>query len=99
MPKGLASGMPISGVISRLDLMKKWIPGSHGGTYGGNAVAAAAGVATIRAIKEDKMIENAVERGAQLKAGLGQLQEKYPQIAEVRGLGSDGRNRIPGCQR
>ncbi len=85
--KGLASGMPISGVVSRLDLMKKWIPGSHGGTYGGNAVAAAAGVATIRAIKEEKMIENAVARGSQLKAGLGHLQEKYPQIAEVRGLG------------
>jgi 4-aminobutyrate aminotransferase len=85
--KGLASGMPISGVISRLDLMKKWIPGSHGGTYGGNAVAAAAGVATIQAIKEDKMIENAVERGLQLMTGLGHLQEKYPQVAEVRGLG------------
>jgi 4-aminobutyrate aminotransferase len=85
--KGLASGMPISGVVSRLDLMKKWIPGSHGGTYGGNAVAAAAGVATIQAIKEDRMIENAVTRGSQLIAGLGHLQEKYPQIAEVRGLG------------
>jgi 4-aminobutyrate aminotransferase len=85
--KGLASGMPISGVISRLDLMKKWIPGSHGGTYGGNAVASAAGVATIQAIKEDKMIENAIERGLQLMTGLGHLQEKYPQVAEVRGLG------------
>ncbi len=85
--KGLASGMPISGVVSHLDLMKKWIPGSHGGTYGGNAVAAAAGVATIRAIKEDNMIANAVERGAQLKAGLGQLREKYPQIVDIRGLG------------
>lgn len=85
--KGLASGMPISGVVSRMDLMKKWIPGSHGGTYGGNAVAAAAGVATIRAIKEDGMIENAVARGSQLLAGLGHLQEKYPGIAEVRGLG------------
>jgi 4-aminobutyrate aminotransferase len=85
--KGLASGMPISGVISRMDLMKKWTPGSHGGTYGGNAVSAAAGVATIQAIKEDKMIENAVERGMQLMAGLGHLQEKHPQIAEVRGLG------------
>jgi 4-aminobutyrate aminotransferase len=85
--KGLASGMPISGVVSRMDLMKKWIPGSHGGTYGGNAVAAAAGVATIRAIKEDNMIANAVERGAQLKAGLGQLREKYPQIVDIRGLG------------
>jgi 4-aminobutyrate aminotransferase len=85
--KGMASGMPISGVISRLDLMKKWIPGSHGGTYGGNAVAAAAAVATIRAIKEEKMIENTLERGSQLMAGLSHLRESYPQIADVRGLG------------
>ena len=85
--KGLASGMPISGVFSRMELMKKWTPGSHGGTYGGNAVAAAAGVATIHAMKEEKMLENAVERGAQLMAGLGHLREKYPQIADVRGLG------------
>jgi 4-aminobutyrate aminotransferase len=85
--KGLASGMPISGVFSRLDLMKKWIPGSHGGTYGGNAVAAAAGVATIRAMKEEKMLENACDRGLQLMTGLNQLREKYPQMVEVRGLG------------
>ncbi|MCX6055377.1 MAG: aminotransferase class III-fold pyridoxal phosphate-dependent enzyme [Chloroflexi bacterium] len=85
--KGLASGMPISSVVSRMDLMKKWIPGSHGGTYGGNAVAAAAGVATLRAMKEEKMLENAQKRGSQLMAGLHQLQEKYPQIAEIRGLG------------
>jgi 4-aminobutyrate aminotransferase len=85
--KGLASGMPISGVISRLDLMSKWIPGSHGGTYGGNAVAAAAGVATIRAMRDEKMLDNVNARGAQLKAGLAHLQEKYPQIAEIRGLG------------
>jgi 4-aminobutyrate aminotransferase len=85
--KGLASGMPISAVISRLDVMKKWIPGSHGGTYGGNAVAAAAGVATIHAMKEEKMLENAVARGSQLMTGLNHLREKYPQIADVRGLG------------
>ena len=85
--KGLASGMPISGVFSRLDLMKKWIPGSHGGTYGGNAVAAAAGVATIRAMKEEKMLENALARGSQLMAGLSHLREEYPQMADIRGLG------------
>jgi 4-aminobutyrate aminotransferase len=85
--KGLASGMPISGVISRLDLMAKWIPGSHGGTFGGNAIAAAAGVATIQAMKEEKMLENTQERGLQLVTGLGHLREKYPQIAEVRGKG------------
>lgn len=85
--KGLASGMPISGVFSRMELMKKWTPGSHGGTYGGNAVACAAGVATIRAMKEEKMLENALARGSQLMAGLSHLREKYPQIADVRGLG------------
>jgi len=85
--KGLASGMPLSGVFSRLDLMKKWPIGSHGGTYGGNPVAAAAGVATIRAMREEKMLENATGRGIQLQTGLRKLQEEYPQIGDVRGLG------------
>ena len=85
--KGIGSGLPISGVFSRLELMKKWAPGSHGGTYGGNAVAAAAAVATIAAIQEDKMLANAVARGAQLMAGLGHLQERFPAIGDVRGLG------------
>lgn len=85
--KGIASGLPLSGVFSRLDLMKKWPTGSHGGTYGGNAVAMAAGVATIRAMKEEKMLENATVRGLQLQTGLRKLQEEYPQIGDVRGLG------------
>ena len=85
--KGLASGMPISGVISKMDLMKKWIPGSHGGTFGGNAVAAAAAVATIKVMKEEKLPENALARGGELMEGLKQLQKSYPAIREVRGLG------------
>jgi 4-aminobutyrate aminotransferase len=85
--KGIASGLPLSGVFSRLDLMKKWDVGSHGGTYGGNAVSCAAGLATIRAIREDKMLENAAERGIQLMTGLRKFQEEYPQIGDVRGLG------------
>jgi 4-aminobutyrate aminotransferase len=79
--------LPLSGVFSSLDLMKKWPGGSHGGTYGGNAVACAAGVATIQAIREEHMLENARERGAQLQTGLRKLQEEYPQIGDVRGLG------------
>ena len=85
--KGLASGLPISGVISRLDLMKRWAPGSHGGTYGGNAVAAAAAVATIQVIREEKLLQNARERGVQLLTGLRHLQEEYPEMGDVRGLG------------
>ena len=85
--KGLASGMPLSGVFSRTDLMKKWEVGSHGGTYGGNAVACASAVATIRVMHEEKMLENASERGIQLMTGLRKLQEEYPQIGDVRGKG------------
>jgi 4-aminobutyrate aminotransferase len=85
--KGIASGLPLSGVFSQLDLMKKWDVGSHGGTYGGNAVACAAGVATIRAMHEEKMLENASERGVQLMTGLRKLQEEYAQIGDVRGKG------------
>ena len=85
--KGIASGMPLSGVFSRLDLMKKWPVGSHGGTYGGNAVAMAAGVATIRAMRDEKMLENAVARGGQLQTGLRKFQEEYSAIGDVRGLG------------
>src|SRR5688572_9723160 len=85
--KGIASGLPLSGVFSRLDLMKKWDVGSHGGTYGGNAVACAAGVATIRAMRDEKMLENTTERGLQLTTGLRKLQEEYPQIGDVRGVG------------
>ncbi len=85
--KGLASGMPISGVFSRLEIMKKWIPGSHGGTYGGNAVAAAAAVASIQAIREENMLQNCRTRGQELMIGLRNLQEEFPNIADVRGLG------------
>lgn len=85
--KGIASGMPLSGVFSNLELMKKWPGGSHGGTYGGNAVACAAATATIQAMREENMLENANQRGLQLQTGLRKLQEEYPQIGDVRGLG------------
>jgi len=85
--KGIASGLPLSGVFSRLELMKKWQTGTHGGTYGGNVVACAAAVATIKAMRDENMIENARLRGEQLTTGLRHLQEEYPSIGDVRGLG------------
>lgn len=85
--KGIASGMPLSGVFTRTDIMKKVDTGSIGGTYGGNAIACAAGVATIRAMRDEKMLENAAEKGIQLMTGLRKLQEEYPQIGDVRGKG------------
>jgi len=85
--KGIASGMPLSAVFSRTDIMRKLDVGSIGGTYGGNAVACAAGVATIKAMREEKMLENATEKGIQLMTGLRKFQEEYPQIGDVRGKG------------
>jgi len=85
--KGIASGMPLSGVFTRTDIMKKVDTGSIGGTYGGNAIACAAGVATIRAMRDEKMLENATEKGIQFMTGLRKLQEEYPQIGDVRGKG------------
>ena len=85
--KGIASGMPLSGVFTRTDIMKKVDTGSIGGTYGGNAIACAAGVATIRAMRDENMLENATDKGIQLMTGLRKLQEEYPQIGDVRGKG------------
>ena len=88
MAKGLGSGLPISGIGSRRELMGKWMPGSHGGTYGGgSAIAAAAALATVQTIQDENLVENAAKRGEQLLIGLRELQVKFPVIGDVRGLG------------
>jgi len=85
--KGLASGLPLSGIAARSKLMEKWKPGSHGGTYGGNAIACAAAVATVQALQEDGMIDNSARMGAKLLKALRDLQKRFPTIGDVRGLG------------
>jgi 4-aminobutyrate aminotransferase len=87
MAKGIASGFPLSAIAARRELMDKWPAGTHGGTFGGNAVACAAGVATIQAMKEEGMVENAARLGPVLLGGLSDLQEEFPMIGDVRGLG------------
>jgi len=87
MAKGLGSGMPISGIAARRELMDRWQPGTHGGTYGGNAVACAAAAATIHVLQEEGLVDNAARQGQRLMAGLGNLQSRYPVIGDVRGLG------------
>ena len=68
MAKGLASGMPLSALAASRDLMAKWTPGSHGGTYGGNAVSCAAAVASIQVLREEGLIENSAQMGGVLHA-------------------------------
>jgi 4-aminobutyrate aminotransferase len=85
--KGLASGLPLSGVIAPQALMEKWTPGAHGGTYGGNAVACAAAAATIQVIRQEGLLHNTQQRGEQLTTGLRSLQRIFPILGDVRGLG------------
>nr|WP_282450610.1 aminotransferase class III-fold pyridoxal phosphate-dependent enzyme [Marinobacter xestospongiae] len=85
--KGLASGFPISALAASEDTMAKGWPGSQGGTYGGNAVAAAAALATIDVIREEQLVANAEAMGKRLRDGLESLQKDYPEMEDVRGLG------------
>jgi 4-aminobutyrate aminotransferase len=88
MAKGLGSGLPISAVASSREIMDRWTPGTHGGTYGGgSAVAARAAAETIDIIRDEGLIENAKMRGNQLVNGLKLLQKKYPVIGDIRGHG------------
>jgi 4-aminobutyrate aminotransferase len=85
--KGIASGYPLGAVAARKELWDTCLPGSMGGTYGGNAVACAAAVATIDAMRDEGMLQNATRQGEKLKTFLEGLQAKYPSIGEVRGKG------------
>jgi 4-aminobutyrate aminotransferase len=85
--KGIASGFPISAIAASKELMAKGLPGSQGGTYGGNAVAAAAAIETLDVIDDEQLVQNSAERGEQLQAGLKRIQERFPVIGDVRGLG------------
>jgi 4-aminobutyrate aminotransferase len=83
--KGIASGMPLGAFIAREDLMG-WESGAHGSTYGGNPVACAAALATIRLI-DDGLMANAVEMGRAFTDGLKAIAGRHPVIRDVRGLG------------
>jgi 4-aminobutyrate aminotransferase len=88
MAKGLGSGLPISAVASSAEIMDKWIPGTHGGTYGGgSAIAAAAACATIDILRDEKLPENARIQGEYLRARLMELKQRWPVIGNVRGRG------------
>ncbi len=85
--KGIASGFPISAMAASAELMAKALPGSQGGTYGANAVACAAAVATLDVIEDEKLVENAAEMGEALIAGLRGLAVSRPRVRDVRGRG------------
>jgi 4-aminobutyrate aminotransferase len=101
--KGIASGLPLGVATARSDVIS-WPPGTHASTFGGNPVACAASLATIRLLREGLM-RNAEVVGAHLLAGARALMDKHPIIGEVRGRGlmigielvRDRRSAIASC--
>jgi 4-aminobutyrate aminotransferase len=87
MAKAIASGLPLSGILAPRSLLDQLAPGSHGGTFGGNAVACAAALATLDVIDDERLIERAESVGARMLERLRQVAADHPLVAEVRGRG------------
>lgn len=88
LAKSLGAGVPIGAfVVHRKVEAGVLTPGSHGSTYGGNPLVCAASLAVFKTIRKDKLLKNTQEMGAYLLAQLKALKDKYPIIAEARGVG------------
>ena len=84
--KGIASGLPLSAVIGREDLMNL-PPGSHASTFGGNPISCSAALATIEVIERENLLENARKVGEHVLKRLQEMYSKYDIIGDVRGKG------------
>ncbi|KQS63740.1 4-aminobutyrate aminotransferase [Rhizobium sp. Leaf371] len=87
MAKGLGGGFPIAAVTGRADIMDAPGPGGLGGTYGGNPIGIAAGLAVLDVIDDEGLCERAEQLGARLKQRLQSFKDFVPQIVDVRGPG------------
>ncbi len=88
LAKGLGGGVPIGAVLCDESLAGALPPGSHGTTFGGNALASAAALAVLSVIRSEHLVEAAASKGALLAELLGGLKERHPtRVAGVRGLG------------
>src|SRR6187551_1963374 len=87
MAKGIASGLPLSGILAARSLLDRLEPGTHGGTYGGNAVACAAALATLDVIDDEALAERADRLGGRLLDGLRDRVGSHESVREVRGRG------------
>ncbi|TFH13259.1 aspartate aminotransferase family protein [Candidatus Bathyarchaeota archaeon] len=87
MAKALANGLPLSAVVASEELMGDIHPGSLGGTYGGNPIACATALKVIEIMEREDIPGRAEKMGVKLRKQLNELQEQYPMIGDVRGLG------------
>ena len=86
--KGIAAGLPLSGVTGRAEIMDSIHLSGLGGTYGGNPIACAAALGAIEVIEQDNLVERANKIGQIMHDGLTSMMKKYSIIGEVRGRGA-----------
>jgi acetylornithine/N-succinyldiaminopimelate aminotransferase len=87
MAKALGGGVSIGGIMAREEVAQSLVPGTHASTFGGNPLVCAAAIATIQAIEEENLLENARNMGEYAQNKIRQLQSKYSCIDHVRGVG------------
>jgi len=87
MAKALGGGMAIGAMMAKNQVAESLVPGKHAATFGGNAIACAAAIATIEAVEEEKLLENAEKTGRYVVDKLTALKHKHPVIDHVRALG------------
>ncbi|MHB1091278.1 acetylornithine transaminase [Thiobacillus sp.] len=87
LAKGLGAGMPIGACLAHGAAAEIFTPGSHGSTFGGNPLACAAALATLGAIEEEKLLDNARVRGEAIRNGLRQALAGMPGVVDIRGEG------------
>ena len=85
--KGIAGGVPMGATIVRPDILSSMSKGEHSSTFGGNPISCAAGIASLKALTEDGLIENSEKMGKIFREGLEKLKEKHTMIREIRGKG------------
>jgi len=86
--KAIANGLPLSAIVGRKEIMERTVPGSFGGTFGGNPVSCAVALKVIEIMQRDKIPERADRLGKTVRRRLDEMKEKYSIIGDVRGLGA-----------
>jgi predicted acetylornithine/succinylornithine family transaminase len=87
LAKTLGGGVAIGAMMARPEIAASLVPGTHASTFGGNPLACAAAIATIQAIEEEKLLDNAIQMGKYAAEKLMELKQKYPVIHGLRGKG------------
>jgi len=85
--KGVASGLPLGGIVAERSTFERWPAGTHGSTFGGNPVACAAALATLDVLESAELWTRAGTVGRELLGRLCEAGRNNPAVVEVRGVG------------